>query len=219
MNDTYGPNFTDSSASANLQRALASRLRARMADYGSPGYKLTWKNWDMPSGPPICALRASVRRTSGKGYSGWQTPKLPSGGACERHSAGGGLRKLEDQAELLVTGWPTPRTPTGGPESAQRKQELGRTKSGGGDLQAVVQMAGWPTPCQQDGPHGEPNQGMDRLPTAVQTVGVTVGLTPDSSNAPMESKDGYRLNPFFSLWLMNFPVYWGLAAILAYLKR
>jgi hypothetical protein len=30
--------------------------------------------------------------------------------------------------------WATPRTPTGGPESAQRKQELGRTTSGGGDL-------------------------------------------------------------------------------------
>jgi hypothetical protein len=30
--------------------------------------------------------------------------------------------------------WATPRTPTGGPESAQRKQELGRKTSGGGDL-------------------------------------------------------------------------------------
>lgn len=29
-------------------------------------------------------------------------------------------------------GWPTPRTRTGGPESAERKQELGRTRSGGG---------------------------------------------------------------------------------------
>ena len=36
--------------------------------------------------------------------------------------------------------YPTPRTITGGAESAQRKQELGRTKSGGGDLQSVVQQ-------------------------------------------------------------------------------
>ena len=33
-----------------------------------------------------------------------------------------------------VKAWATPRTPTGGPESAQRKQELGRKTSGGGDL-------------------------------------------------------------------------------------
>jgi hypothetical protein len=30
--------------------------------------------------------------------------------------------------------WATPRTPTGGPETAKRKQELGRTANGGGDL-------------------------------------------------------------------------------------
>ena len=40
--------------------------------------------------------------------------------------------------------WPTPRTITGGAESAERKQELGRTASGGGDLQAAVKN--WPTP-------------------------------------------------------------------------
>jgi len=48
------------------------------------------------------------------------------------------------------TSWPTPKTPTGGPESAERKQELGRTESGGGDLQAVAQMAAWPTPQSHD---------------------------------------------------------------------
>ena len=32
--------------------------------------------------------------------------------------------------------WATPRTVTGGAESAKRKQELGRTESGGGDLQS-----------------------------------------------------------------------------------
>jgi hypothetical protein len=47
-------------------------------------------------------------------------------------------------------GWPTPRTVTGGPESGKRKQELGRTESGGGDLQSVALMAGWPTPAAQD---------------------------------------------------------------------
>ena len=34
--------------------------------------------------------------------------------------------------------WPTPRAMTGGAESADRKRELGRTLSGGGDLQSAV---------------------------------------------------------------------------------
>lgn len=38
--------------------------------------------------------------------------------------------------------WATPRTITGGAESAKRKQELGRTESGGGDLQSQVQGSG-----------------------------------------------------------------------------
>jgi hypothetical protein len=40
--------------------------------------------------------------------------------------------------------WPTPRAITGGGESAERKQTLGRTASGGGDLQAAAED--WPTP-------------------------------------------------------------------------
>ena len=48
-----------------------------------------------------------------------------------------------------AVGYPTPRTPTGGAESAVRKQELGRTESGGGDPQAMAEnfrmpdMTGW----------------------------------------------------------------------------
>ena len=49
------------------------------------------------------------------------------------------------------TSWPTPRTVTGGPESGERKQALGRTESGGGDLQAAALLASWPTPRREDG--------------------------------------------------------------------
>ena len=48
------------------------------------------------------------------------------------------------------TGWPTPMTASGGPESAERKRELGRLESGGGDLQAAAQMAGWATATVND---------------------------------------------------------------------
>jgi hypothetical protein len=36
-------------------------------------------------------------------------PKTPTGGACDRHSQGGGLRKLEDQVMGKVR-WPTPHS-------------------------------------------------------------------------------------------------------------
>ena len=36
-------------------------LRANLDGNGSPECVLKWRLWDMPSGPPICALRASAR--------------------------------------------------------------------------------------------------------------------------------------------------------------
>src|SRR5690606_27438981 len=68
-----------SSISADLQLSLASRLRALMDVDGSPEYELTWNQWDMPWGPPICRLRASERRTSGNGCGGWPTPRANDG--------------------------------------------------------------------------------------------------------------------------------------------
>src|SRR5690606_9334955 len=73
-NGTCGQSSTGSSRSAILQSSLENRLQARLDVNGSPEYALTWKHWDMPSGPPICALRASTRRISDKGYTGWPTP-------------------------------------------------------------------------------------------------------------------------------------------------
>ena len=114
---TYGRRSSTSSASAALGRSLANRLARTTALLGSTMFGLIWKERVTPWGLRICALRASVRRTSGNG----------------------------------CTSWPTPRTPTGGPESGERKQELGRTESGGGDLQAVALLSSWATPRSEDG--------------------------------------------------------------------
>jgi len=72
-NDTSGPLFTSSSPSARLQLSLESRLRTAMDVNGSPEFVLTWKQWDMPAGVPICALRASAPRTRGRESFGWPT--------------------------------------------------------------------------------------------------------------------------------------------------
>ncbi len=72
--DTYGPLFGGLSPSADLQCALENKLQARLDVNGSPEYALTWKRWDIGSGVPICALRASARYIQGRGFGGLPTP-------------------------------------------------------------------------------------------------------------------------------------------------
>lgn len=71
---TYGPPGSISSASADLSAYLVSKLQAKAQMCGSTLYKLTWKLWVTPSGRSRFRLRASVRRTSGTGCTGWPTP-------------------------------------------------------------------------------------------------------------------------------------------------
>ena len=119
---TFGRTCDDSSPSANLQQSLENRLRARLAAYGSPEYALTWKRWDMASGPPICALRASPRRTCGSDCGGWAMPAAREpGGTVEQFlnrkrqanangsSLGVSVTALAMQACLAVWNTPTQR--------------------------------------------------------------------------------------------------------------
>lgn len=86
---------------------------------------------------------------------------------------------LTQQAEI----WNSPRTITGGGESAERKKELGRAESGGGDLQA--QATNWSSPKASDpekaGPNMRGSKGDVPLPgQAAQWA------------APMASDDGQK---------------------------
>ena len=67
-----------SSASADLQSSLESRLRARTQSLGSTLYTLTWKQWATPSGVSRFRLRASVRRTSEIGTTGLRSLPTPT---------------------------------------------------------------------------------------------------------------------------------------------
>ena len=93
--------------------------------------------------------------------SGWPTARAEDSESTGAHR--GSPDTLTSAAQ--VSGWPTPRTPTGGAESAERKQELGRTESGGSDLGAVATMAGWCTPNAMDG--GQTSRGGDRIGEAL----------------------------------------------------
>jgi hypothetical protein len=142
---TYGPSFDALSPSAILQSSLANRLQANLAGRGSPLFGLTWKQWPMQSGAPICALRASARRTFDSDCFGWRSPNTVDANGGDRLGAG-----QEQLCHQALKAWPTPRTVTGGAESAEQKQERGRTESGGGDLQSAALLASWPTPQARD---------------------------------------------------------------------
>lgn len=49
-------------------------------------------------------------------------------------------------------------------------------------LPGAVDLASWPTPCQQDGPKGGPGQGVDRLPVCADLVGWVTPRTSDSKD-------------------------------------
>ena len=117
MPETFGPLFSASSPSAGLQRSLASRLRAALDVNGSLEYELTWSDWAMPSGPPICALRASGRRTSGSGSTSWHTPTAKDGDSRTHTYDRGDPSKVRLSNEG-VAGWPTPAAISPGAASA-----------------------------------------------------------------------------------------------------
>jgi len=98
---TSGRCSATSSRSENLQSRLASKLRAALGANGSNIYALTWKDWATKSGPPICALRASVRRTSDSDSIGWQTPRARGDAGGSRWKTGD-ARNLEDQARIFA---------------------------------------------------------------------------------------------------------------------
>lgn len=121
---TSGQNFDASSPSAALQRSLESRLRAVLDVHGSPEYGLTWKHWAMPSGLPICALRASGLRISVNDCGGWPTAKDGNRGSLPPRSWDTGV-PLSQQAALA--GWATPRSvesghSTGNPSRAMERK-------------------------------------------------------------------------------------------------
>ncbi len=187
---TYGPLFAGSSPSADLQSSLESRLHRSLDVNGSPEYGLTWKCWDMKSGPPISALRASARRTSGRGCGGWATPTetelgndLESYLAMKRNMKSGArtaITHLSQQAQ--TAGWTTPQAHDVSPRGSNQKTKHG-TKHGCADLNR----------------------------DAAQTTGQIPSGGPAGTGSGDECQ--LRLNFRFVGWIMGYPRGWAVAGL------
>ena len=197
---TSGPSGTSLSGSAVLQLSLESRLRAHLGVNGSLESELTWKNWDMPLGLPICALRASTRRTADSDFTGWPTPDI---------SFAMKPANFEEQLQALV-------------ERRERTKEAvrsGETKAGSGrsltlQMAAKSVLASWTTPCAVEPttrtmrPSREATgRKTDYLSRQVNQISGTSSTSQSAVGSTVPSSTA-ALDPGFCRWLMGYPKEW-----------
>jgi hypothetical protein len=117
MNGIYGPTFLDLSAKSARPSLWVSKLQERLGMAGSTECALIWKVKVTPAKALIFRLAQSTRRTSDKGFTGWQTPTVEdasrqgNGDHWIQYTQGDyttGCR-LRNEIHTVKTTWPTPQ--------------------------------------------------------------------------------------------------------------
>lgn len=169
--DTSGLSSPASSASANLQSLLESRLKARLSTAGSMEYSQTWRERVTLAGRRYWGHTASARRTSASDCTGWPTPNAMEGGSTSRS----GDRKGELLIGGLVQGIQLTQCPEGSDVKTSRAVTLTAYPSGElpiGDSEMEQRsitpsdpllLTGWATAPARDWRDGKASQAtMDR---------------------------------------------------------
>lgn len=184
---TCGQNSPVSLASASLQSYLESRFRASMDASGSLEYELTWRQWAMPSGAPICALRASARKQplsvmTLNVFHAVNDGTTAHASCPDRSPARRRLLLVRRTSANGYGGWPTSMAGSPGTETYNA---AGNTDS---SRKTVGLLAGWATPAARDykhaneKPYAERNGGTKGEQLANQVVHVLAGWSTPRAN-------------------------------------